>query len=126
MRSIVYVDSNVEEIAQFGNRKISANQPIVLHVSKTVAATDSKTSSQSTWVNLPINCPDRCISIFTYTTRDLKNVLNLNPDLNNISYSILLELFRSTLDQFCLELQRFVGPFVKCSKRDVNMSLMVI
>jgi hypothetical protein len=129
MRSVVYVDSNIEESPQFGHRKISAIQPVVLHVSKTIIATDSTTNSQSTWVNLPINCPGRCNSIFTYTARDIKNVLNptqhLNGELNSISYSLLLELFRSTLDQFCSELQRFVGPFVKCSRRDVNVALTV-
>lgn len=130
MRSLVYVDPGTDdEINQFGNRKISTHQPTVLHVSKTIVASGSNSSNtQSTWVNMPINCPDRYSSVFSYTTKDLKMVLNsahLNTTFNNQSYSMLLEIFRSTLDQFCVEVQRFVGPFVKCTRRDVNMALMV-
>jgi hypothetical protein len=130
MRSLVYVDPGVDaEITQFGNRKISTHQPIVLHVSKTIVASGFNSSNtQSTWVNLPVSCPDRYSSIFSYTTKDLKAVLNaahLNSTLNSHSSSILLEIFRSTLDQFCLEVERFVGPFVKCTRRDVNLALMV-
>lgn len=166
--SIVYVDPNLEEASQFGNRKISVHhQPTVLHVSKTIIASGTgsfpvsvghlikgenggrswespsqfaslshnynhlqdkglDTQSQSTWVNLPMNCPDRYNSIFSYTVRDLKAVIDFsNITLNNHSYSVLLKLFRSTLDQFCLELQRLVCPFVKCTKKDLNMTLMV-
>lgn len=131
MRSLIYVDAE-DETNQFGNRKISTNQPIVLHVSKTIVATGSSNSSgsntQSTWINLPLNCPDRYSSVFSYTVRDLKTVLSsihLTTALNNHSYSILLDIFRSTLDQFCVEVQRFVGPFIKCTRRDVKMALMV-
>jgi hypothetical protein len=130
MRSLVFVDpSEDDEVTQFGNRKISTHQPIVLHVSRTiVASVPTVSNTQSTWINLPMNCPDRYGSIFSYASRDLKMVLNLihlNTALNSHSYSILLDIFRSTLDQFCVEIQRFIGPFVKCTRRDINMALMV-
>jgi hypothetical protein len=129
MRSIVYVDSDEIEPAHF-NRKISSNQPITVHVSKTVIATNALPSVklESTWVNVPVNCPDRLNSSFTYTKNDIKKVLVSTKNtekLNNTSYSILLELFRSTLDLFCLEVERFVGPFVKCARKDVDMALTV-
>ncbi|CAD5217015.1 unnamed protein product [Bursaphelenchus okinawaensis] len=90
------------------------------------SSTASYTSTQS---DIALFRPTRFTVPFTYTTSDMKSLIEqtvpaLSQGFSHELFMMLLTRFRHSMEVFSVEIQRNIGPFVKCAVRDINLSLM--